>query len=230
MKWIAVLSIAIGVGGAWGQDSQAVTDSNNRAVLELRQNHLAEAESLACQALELARRVLPAKHPLAAVTLNNLAQVERFQQRYLEAETHYREAIAIWRESLGGAHPDTAKGLMNLAALYHDRGREGGAEDLYRQAAAIFESAYGKDNPLALVARNELGEVLRAEHRFTESEKLSQATLDPLEHLLGDRDPRVVRALANRARLLQETSRASEAAAVRARIPALAQSFVGPKP
>lgn len=200
------------------QNSAAVGVYNDLASAELKQNHLAEAEALCRSGLEIARRTLPPQHPLLAVTLNNLAQAERFEKRYLEAEGDYREAIEIWKTALGPQNPDVARGLMNLGAFYHERGREAGAEDLYRQAAAIFEKSYGPDNPLTLVARNELGDVLCAENRFTESEKWSQATLEPLARTLGDEDSRVLRALTNYAHLLEKTDRPKQATAIRARI------------
>ncbi len=195
------------------------------ASVALRQNRLADAESLAVQALEIAQRVLPASHPVRAAALNNLAQSCRFQGRFLEAEKYYREAIALLENSLGRQHPETAKALMNLAAFYHQREREPGAEELYRRVVAIFESAYGPDDPLTLVARNELAEVLRAEGRVTESEKLGRATLASLEMALGPQDPRVIRALANYARLLEDTKRSKQAAALRIRLQAMTQGF-----
>jgi tetratricopeptide (TPR) repeat protein len=206
-------------------DRLAVGAYNDLAAGALRQGRLSEAEPLALQAVEVAHRALPAGHPLLAVTINNLAQIERFQQRYEEAEKHYREAIGLWKQALGSGHPDLAKGLMNLAALYHERGREAGAEDLYRQAAGIFARAYGEGDALTLVARNELGEVLRAERRFSESEKLSRVTLESLEAALGDQDPRVIRALANYAHLLEDTKRTVQAAAIRGRIEGFTEGF-----
>jgi hypothetical protein len=94
---------------------------------------------------------------------------------------------------------------MNLAAFYHDRDRETGAEDLYLRAISILERSFGKDDLLALVARNELADVLRGERRFAESERLGRASLAALERVLGADDPRVQRAQAHRARLTAET-------------------------
>jgi hypothetical protein len=72
----------------------------------------------------------------------------------------YREAIAAWTASLGAGRSSTAKGYFNLAGLYHERGREAGAEQLYHRAATAFDSAYGANDPMTLLARNELAEVL----------------------------------------------------------------------
>jgi len=67
--------------------------------------------------------------------------------------------------------------------------------------------------------------LLRAGRRFSESEGLSRATVEPLESALGEQDPRVLRALANYARLLDDTRRGVQAAAVRGRIQGLAGGF-----
>jgi hypothetical protein len=48
---------------------------------------------------------------------------------------------------------------------------------LYRRAIEILEPLYGKDHALVLVARNELTNVLRAEGRYTESERLGGPSL-----------------------------------------------------
>ena len=96
---------------------------------------------------------------------------------------------------------------MNLAAFYHERSREAGAEDLYVRAGAIFERMFGPAAPLTLVVRNELADVLRAQRRFSESERLGNASLTAMEKAFSAADPRLLRALGNRARLLAETRR-----------------------
>jgi hypothetical protein len=90
---------------------------------------------------------------------------------------------------------------MNLGAFYHERGREAGAEALYTRAAGILEQTFGKDDPRTLAARNEVAEILRAERRYAESEKLGRSTLAGLKKALRPDDPRVVRAQSNYARL-----------------------------
>jgi len=78
---------------------------------------------------------------------------------------------------------------------------------------------------VTLVARNELADVLRAQGRFTESEKLGRPTLASLQTALGPQDPRVIRALTNYARLLEDTKRSKQAAALRAQIQGVSQGF-----
>jgi hypothetical protein len=114
---------------------------------------------------------------------------------------------------------------MNLGNFYHLRGREAGAEELYRRAAGIFQKVYGRDHLLTLVANNELADVLRAEGRYTESERLSRASLAGLREKLRPSDPRLLHALENEARLLASTQRPKDAAALREKIEEMGQGF-----
>jgi len=207
MRMLLGLTLATFVyAGSNGSDAaNTVISYSNLAAAAIGAGDNQRAEQYARQALEMAQRTLPARHRLTAVALNNLAQSCRFQEKYLEAEVYYRRAIEIWEDTLGSQHPDLARGLMNLAALYHERGRETGAEDLYLRAAEIFDAALGRNTPLALVVRNELADVLRAERRYTEAAKLARDTLSIMQSELPEDDPRLQRARFNFARLQQET-------------------------
>src|SRR5262249_19309788 len=150
------------------------------------------------RAIETAQHSLPPQHPAVAAAWNNLGQACRFQGNYLEAEHAYRESMQRWESNAGSGHPSLARIMMNLGALYHERGREAGAETLYENAAAILEAAFGRNPLLTLVARNELADVLRAERRFTEADKLSAATLAALDRALPPGAARRTQALKNR--------------------------------
>lgn len=192
----------------------ALTAQLNLATAALLQGHFVQGDGYARHALELAQRNLPRNHPAIAVALNDLAQACRFEGQYGEAEQRYREAVAIWEESLGPNHPELANGLMSFAAFLHDRKREIAAEALYRRAIRILEKALGENDPQSLIARIDLADVLRAEGRYSESEKLSRGAVAALETALEAHDNRLVYALRNRARLLAETSRKTEAMAI----------------
>jgi tetratricopeptide (TPR) repeat protein len=192
----------------------ALTAYLNLATAELMQRHYVQSDVFARHALEMAQRALPRNHPANAMALNDLAQACRFEGQYGEAEQRYREAIAIWEESLGPNHPELANGLMSFAAFLHQRERDIAAEALYRRAIRILEQALGNNNPQVLIARVDLADVFRAEGRYSESEKLSRDALAALETALEPDDMRLVYALRNRARLLAETNRKAEAAAI----------------
>ena len=114
---------------------------------------------------------------------------------------------------------------MNLAAFFHEREREAGAEDLYRRAIGLLEKAFGPNGSPVLVARNELAEILRAERRFSESDRVGAASLAALEQIFPSTDPRIERALTNRARLLTEMRRDGEAAAIKSRLTQMQRTF-----
>jgi tetratricopeptide (TPR) repeat protein len=188
------------------------------AAAALGEEELERAQEFCQRALEIAATALGPNHPGLASVWNNLGQVYRFQGRYLEAETSYRKAIEIWTAARGPAHPLVARGLLNLAAFEHERGRERAAEELYGRAAGILDRTIGTDALQTLIARNELGDVLRAEGRHVASEQCSRATLPAIQKLLPESDPRVLRALANYARLLAATKRQADANALWAHI------------
>jgi len=179
------------------------------AAVALSERKLDDAERYARTALQFAASGAgPSKVGLAAL-YNNLGQLYRFQQRYEEAEKAYRKAIDLWTVACGPEHPYVADGLLNFAAFEHERGRDRAAEDLYRRAAGIFERALGADGVETLVARNELGEVLRAEHRYVAAEQISRSSLAAMRMKLPMDDPRLLRAQSNYDRLRSETKRAS---------------------
>jgi tetratricopeptide (TPR) repeat protein len=184
------------------------------AAAALGAEKLEDAQEFCRRALEIAATSLAPNHPGIASVWNNLGQIYRFQGRYLEAETAYRKAVEIWTAARGPAHPLVARGLLNLAAFEHERGRERAAEELYGRAAGILDRTIGADALQTLIARNELGDVLRAEGRYAASEQASRATLPAIRKLLPESDPRVLRALANYARLLAATKRQSDANAL----------------
>ena len=193
---------------------------NNMAAASNARRDFARGELLGRRALAVARESLPANEALVATTLNTVAQSCRFQAKYIEAEQNYRDAIEMWQQALGPSHPDVARGIMNMASFYHERSREAGAEELYRRAAAIFARSLGEDHLDTLIARNELADVLRAQHRYVESEMLSRTTLEPLKRLLAPGDPRLGRAMFHYAFLLHDTKRQKEADTVLQALPA----------
>jgi hypothetical protein len=52
-----------------------------------------------------------------------------------------------------------------------------------------------------------MADVLRAERRYTEAEKLSRVTLAAMQGVFPEDDPRLVRAQANYARLIEDRDR-----------------------
>jgi len=56
-------------------------------------------------------------------------------------------------------------------------------------------------------SRSEMADVLRAERRYTEAEKLSRVTLAAMQGAIPVDDPRLVRARANYARLIEDRDR-----------------------
>jgi tetratricopeptide (TPR) repeat protein len=212
------------VAGAKGWFAVAVNAV--MAAAALGEEKLEDAERLAGRALDLANVVLPPDDAALVSIWNTMGQVYRLQGRPVEAESSYRKAIEIWTAAKGPAHPPAAYALRNFAAFEHDRGRDHAAEVLYQRAVAIFERTLGRDHLQTLISRNELSEVYRAQGRYVAAGQLSRATLPAIRELLPESDPRVLRALANYARLLDSTKRKADAGVVRKHIQLVTQAMV----
>jgi CHAT domain-containing protein len=89
------------------------------AVNQLRRKKLADAFTLATEALDVRRRLLPASHPTIARTLSNLAEIEWQRGRYDQALEQSRSASTI---TLQSASLDAAARLRlqrHVRSLHH---------------------------------------------------------------------------------------------------------------
>ena len=194
-----------------GDTANSVMAYSNLAAAALGVRDNAKAEEYSRRALEVALRA----SARAASAARRVAQQPGPGVPLPGQVSGGRELLSTGDRDLGGragsaASRPCARGMMNLAAFYHERGREAGAEDLYARAAAILEQSLGRQNAEALVARNELADVLRAERRYTEAEKLSRATLGAMQSAFPAGDPRLERAQVNYVRLMEDTNRLAQ--------------------
>jgi tetratricopeptide (TPR) repeat protein len=82
-----------------------------------------EAEPMFCEAVAIARDVLPADHPQLADSLNSLGVCLRDMDRLEEAEPLLLEALRIRRLVLGEERLAVSHSLINLAKLRYKAGR-----------------------------------------------------------------------------------------------------------
>src|SRR5690242_20721199 len=87
-----------------------------------RQRRLLEAQALAAEAVELARRQAGEDSAEHAAALSSLADLQQVAGDHAAAEPLLRQAIDIRRRALGEGHPDYAAALNNLAEWHLDRG------------------------------------------------------------------------------------------------------------
>jgi hypothetical protein len=137
---------------------------------ELRaQGKLAEAETVALDALDLGRTRLGNERSNVAHSLHTLASVRRDQGRLVEAEASAREALALRRRLLGNEHRDVDESLVNLARVLHEQGRFLEAEAVQREELALEKKLSGEEHPLVANSLEVLANLLREQDKLVEA-------------------------------------------------------------
>src|SRR5262249_23040360 len=90
------------------------------------------------EGLAIARKTLPAGHPVAGAGLSNLGLVHLKRGDPKAALGCFERALASDRRGLGPEHPGTATTLNNRGSALADLGRQPEAWQSYREAAALF--------------------------------------------------------------------------------------------
>ncbi len=134
-------------------------------------NNLPEAAKIQRQTLAMRKKLLTDEHPDVAQSLNNLASVLDLAGQFDEAEAMYRQALVLRRKLIGNDHPDVAETLEGLAVVLQQRAKLGEAEELMRECLQIYGSKL-PDDWRHFGAQARLGEVLLAEGKTNEAEKL----------------------------------------------------------
>jgi non-specific serine/threonine protein kinase/serine/threonine-protein kinase len=107
---------------------------NNLAIALKREGHLAEAQALQQQTLDINRRVLGPEHPRTLVFMNNLAETWAQMGKYAEAEKLVEQARDIQLRVLPPDDPTTAVSTYNLAGIAAREGHRDFAFSMAREA------------------------------------------------------------------------------------------------
>lgn len=109
----------------------------NQTIELIQQGKYREADTVAKEALKVAKLTFGPNHPAVATSLNNLAVLYRAQGRYAQAEPLYKRALVIREKALGPGHPRVANVLKKLANIYQEMGRDEEAKKLLERAKRI---------------------------------------------------------------------------------------------
>jgi serine/threonine protein kinase/Tfp pilus assembly protein PilF len=197
-----------------GHPELAETVDNLASLLHDR-GKLAEAEPLYREALKMYRKALPPDHPDIAGNVNNLAVLLQAQGKLGEAEALFREALEVSRKALLEGHPDVGRCLNNLATVLQVEGKLAESEPLYREALEIYLKALPAGHPEIATTQENLAGLLYAQGKFTEAETLYREALEIRKTKFGARGKPTTQTAAGLAKVLDETKRSDEAAAVR---------------
>ena len=142
------------------------------------EGHLAQAEKLQRQTLEIQRRV---EGPEATNTLSatiDMATTVRKQGRYSEAEKLERTALEAMRRVLGPEHPMTLSSRDELAQTLGKEGRYDEAEKLERPTLDAMRRVLGPEHPDTASAAYDLSIILADAGRSDEAISVLRDAID----------------------------------------------------
>jgi len=169
------------------------------------------AQSLAYQAVAIARKNLDENDTTLAYTLNVLGKCRYFASDYISSESLWIESLSIREKALGGKSLKVAGSLNNLGALAKTLGKYAQAESLYAKMLSIREEIQGPNHAEVALGLNNLGSLYRVEGRYAEAEPLFKRALRINEETLGPDHFNVAGCLNNLGVLHDEQGRYDEA-------------------
>ena len=182
-----------------------------QALCHKRLVHVAEAERLYRQAIEIYEQVAGPNSSDLGITLDNLASLYAEHGRLTEAEQVRLRVLDIFRATLDPANPHIATTLQNLAVLYQYQGRLPEAQTKFLEALPIAEKAYGPDSREVGILCDNLAGLYRVQRDFSNAELFYVRAISIFQKTLGRDHPDTALALQNFAVLLTETGRYQEA-------------------
>jgi tetratricopeptide (TPR) repeat protein/tRNA A-37 threonylcarbamoyl transferase component Bud32 len=149
--------------------------------LSLLSNRGAEADSLAREAVSLLRVSYPDGHPELANGLRTHGIILQRLGRHREASVALREALGLRRRLLGANSVEVARTEVDLALSLATDGDAREAESLARDAERIYRLALGGTSMMVDVARQRVGDALRAQGKYDEAETILLAVFERFE-------------------------------------------------
>jgi CHAT domain-containing protein/tetratricopeptide (TPR) repeat protein len=182
-----------------------------QALCHKRLVHVAEAEGLYRQAIDIYEQVLGPNSSDLAITLDNLAALYSEHGRLSEAEQLRLRALKIFKDTLDPGNPHIATTLQNLAVLYQYQGRVPEAQAKFLEALSVAEKAYGQESREVGIICDNVAGLYRSQRDFSKADPFYTRALSIFQKTLGRDHPDTALALQNRAVLLSETGRSEEA-------------------
>jgi hypothetical protein len=145
------------------------------ADLDLKNNHLDDAETHARQALAVYAQALPARHLYVAATRQLLGEVLLRRGQLAQAEAEVRAALDLDLALAGAGNWRTARAEASLGwiLIAEDKAAEG--EPLLLRAQRKLLTMLGAQHPEAAQATSRLSDYYHAHHRDADAAQLHAA-------------------------------------------------------
>ncbi len=192
-------------------------------------DHIAAAEALHIEALDIALATEGPDSHEAADALHALALLARERDALDEAEVHARKSLAILMRSLGEENPDTTlvEGTLGLVLLSQTKLRE--AEQVFRRLVVTRGNQLGEDHPDLAENFNNLGSALLLQGRGAEAETYVRRALARYQQQYGEKHFTAALVLGNVASALLQQGRLEEALPVAEETLTLRRATLGDK-
>ena len=150
------------------------------AMIVLRDEKFAEAESLLNEALAMQRQVFGEDHREVAASYDTLGEIMVAQRRFADADAAYRTAIAIC-ERARLAEEVCPRARNNLGMSFYRQDRLDEAKREMTQALAERRALFGNDHPTVAYSLSTLANVAAKQNDGAEAVRLSQEALAVLD-------------------------------------------------
>ncbi len=160
------------------------------SLLRQDQGKLEEAERLASESIDRARRFLPPAHPALRAAISALGRVQFDRGRYPDSVRNLETALHMIPDSASSA-PERASTLERLSSARFYQSLYDESEKLARQSMAIYRGLYGDKHPRLAELLVNLGAIASQRSLYTESEAFYRQALEITEGYYGPAHPDV---------------------------------------
>jgi serine/threonine-protein kinase len=168
------------------EDPDTLQSLYHLAVAIYNQGRWREAETVLREILRVDERVLGTDHRTTVLARRQFARLLAGFGRYAEARDLVLAALASQRARYGESSPEVGYALVQLALIELWRGDFVAAESYGRQGVSVLDRSA---SPVDVAfGRSHLGEVLAAQGRNEEAERLLDAAVAVLRQKTGPRD------------------------------------------
>lgn len=165
----------------------ALTSTNDLALLLDFQGKYNEAETIHRQTLALRQSILGKEHPDTLTSMANLASIYRKQGRWKEAEKLEVQVMEINKRMLNKKHPNTLNSIINLVLTYKKQKRWKKAEKLQIQVMETRKKMISKKHLNMLINMINLASIYWNQGRWKETEKLNMPIMKTKKRVLGEK-------------------------------------------
>ena len=187
----------------------------------------AAARTAETQALDLARRVLGAKHVDTLTSMNNLASTMRAQGDLSTARALLEQKLKIGQYVLGEEHPSTLASMNNLGSTLRAQGEFSAARALLTRVLATSRRVLGEEHLGTLTSMNTLAAIEKDLGDYDTARALEERVLSTRRRVLGEEHPATLTIMNNLASTIRAQGNPGTARALQEQTLSISRRVLG---